>query len=254
MGGLWQRASGLAGRLTDLLLPPLCLSCRMPVLTPASLCMECWQQLTLIDTPCCDVLGLPFPYASSPGLVSPQALRDPPPFRKARAAVLYDDLAATIVHGGKYGDRQENLHLMSRLMARAGRELLAEADLIVPVPLHWRRLFHRRYNQSAILALDLARQEGMPVFAPEVLGRIRPTAAQASLDDVKARSRNVRRAFAVPEIRLDQIRNRRILLVDAVMTTGATVGACTKALLKAGAARVDVLVFALVLDQGRIHI
>jgi len=246
--------AGLRSRLIDALLPPLCLACRNPVATPASLCVACWSRLTLIDSPCCDVLGIPFPYASQAGTLSPQALNDPPPFQRARAAVVYDEFSAPLVHAGKYGDRLDNMALMARMMARAGRDLLAWADLVIPVPLHWRRLWQRRYNQAAILAQALSRQRAELHFAPDMLRRVRATPAQASLSDARSRRRNVRRAFSVPDHRRANLRGKRILLVDDVMTTGATVRACTEALLGAGAAGVCVLVFALVLDERQLHI
>ena len=136
----------------DVALPPLCPACREPVGDAAGLCAACWSKLSPIERPFCERLGIPFAYDPGPGILSMQAIADPPAYQRARAAVRYDDVARALVHALKYGDRLDLAPTMGRWMARAGRELLAEADLIVPVPLHWRRLWARRFNQSAALA------------------------------------------------------------------------------------------------------
>ena len=141
---------------------------------------------------------------------------------------------------------------MARLMTRAGAEILAGAEAIVPAPLYRWRLWWRRYNQSAILARQIAELSGRR-FHPELLDRVRPTRQQAGLD-LEARRRNVSRAFKVAERMRSEVAARSIVIVDDVLTTGATAGACAQALKAAGAARVDVLAFALVQQPRRFHI
>jgi ComF family protein len=229
----------------DLALPTLCLACREPV-SGDGVCAQCWVQLSFIAPPYCDKLGIPFVYDPGPGMLSMQAIADPPAYRRARAAVRYDEVAKTLVHGLKFHDRIDLAPTMGRWMAHAGAPLLADADLLVPVPLHWRRGFSRRYNQSGALARAIGKQAGLPV-AVEALQRVRPTAHQIGLSRSE-RAANVQGAFKVPASCKAEIQGRRIVLIDDVLTSGATVDACARALLRARAASVDVLVFARVVD------
>lgn len=238
--------------VVDTLAPSQCLHCRRPVEQAASLCVSCWAELKQIDDPVCDMLGTPFAYDQGPGSLSPAALADPPDWDKARAAVLFEDVAQGLVHALKYNDRQEAGLLMARMMARAGRELLAQADVIVPVPLYRWRLWRRRFNQSAFLALQLAKTSGTP-FRPELLTRARATTSQVGLDQV-ARRRNVRGAFAVPPEKTAEVAGKAVLLVDDVRTTGATAEACAVTLKKSGARTVSLLTFALVPGPAKQHI
>jgi ComF family protein len=239
-------------RLADFLIPPQCLACGQGLVDPAALCADCWRQMRLIETPCCDVLGVPFAYDQGEGTVSPAALTDPPPWNRARAAAAYGEVAKNLIHALKYRDRHEAALVMARLMVRAGASVLAEAEAIVPVPLHRLRLWTRRYNQSSLLAQHLCRQT-KHAYRPELLLRIRATRRQVGLDHDRRR-KNVQGAFRVPEAMKGEVRGRHLLLIDDVMTTGATAGACAAALKRAGAAKVDVLVFALVLEPRALHI
>ena len=198
--------------------------------------------MRLIEKPYCARLGIPFTYTMGEGALSAEAIADPPPFDCCRAVAVFDDVARKLVHGLKYRDRLELASWMAAWMARAGAEVVASADLIVPVPLHVRRLWWRRANQSALLAQGVAAWGGVR-FAPLVLRRIRATDQQVGLTPDQ-RDRNVRGAFLVPLEARISVAGRRVLLVDDVYTTGATVKAATRALLRAGAAAVDVLVFA----------
>lgn len=238
--------------VVDLVTPSLCLGCAAPVGEPASLCVACWDRLRQIDEPVCDALGTPFAYEQGEGALSAAALSDPPAWDRSRAAVLFEDEAAKLVHGLKYRDRPEAGLLMARMMARAGRKLLAEADVVVPVPLHWLRLWQRRFNQSALLAQQVARLSGRP-WRHDLLVRGRRTRAQVGLDQ-EGRRKNVRNAFLVPPDKARQVAGRSILLVDDVRTTGATAEACALALKAAGAARVGLLTFALVPLPAKPHI
>ena len=236
-------AAAAAGRrLIDLALPPQCLACHAPVAEMGTLCPSCWSRLKLIERPHCERLGIPFAYDLGAGALSAEAIADPPPFDRARAVAIYDDVARRLVHGLKYRDRLELARWMAGWMARAGADVVDKADIIVPVPLHRRRLWWRRYNQSALLAHVLADAIGRPAVSDALL-RIRATAQQVGLS-AEERDRNVRGAFRVTAEGKRLIAGRRVLLVDDVYTTGATVKAGTRALLRAGAAAVDVLTFA----------
>ena len=197
-------------------------------------------------------MGTPFAYDQGEGALSAVALADPPPWDKARAAIVFDQNSKHLIHALKYKDHHEAALMMVRMMARAGRELLAEADFIVPVPLHSTRLWKRRFNQASLLAKPLAKS-ATKKYAPDLLVRKIATRQQVGLDQ-KARQKNVKKAFQVPESKLIELKGRNILLVDDVRTTGATFAACAEALKKAGAARVNVLSFALVLEPHRFHI
>jgi ComF family protein len=248
--------SRIPGRLwrgfVDLVTPSLCLGCGKGVSEPASLCLTCWAGLQHLDEPVCDVLGTPFAYDQGEGAVSAGAISDPPAWDRARAAAIFDEGAAKLVHALKYRDRQEAGLLMARMMARAGRRLLAEADVILPVPLHRHRLWQRRFNQSAYLAQQISKLSGKP-WRHDILLRARRTRAQVGLDEAERR-RNVRGAFLIRPEAKATVEGKTVLLVDDVRTTGATAEACAETLKRAGAARVSLLSFALVPHPARPHI
>lgn len=247
--GVWHacRGTGLAAaRLAlDVALPTLCAACREPV-AGDGVCAACWSQLAFIAPPYCPRLGIPFVYDPGPDMLSMQAIADPPAYQRARAAVRYDDVAKTLVHALKYQDRTDLAPTMGRWMARAGSELLDGADALVPVPLHWRRAWSRRYNQSGALAGVIAQHSGVNV-AGDALRRIRPTLQQIGLSRTE-RAANVQGAFQVLPDKIGMVQGRRLILIDDVLTSGATLDACARALLRARAAQVDVLVFARVVD------
>jgi ComF family protein len=245
-------ATGFGRGVLHFLMPPLCIGCHAPVADVPALCPACWTKLAFIEAPLCDRLGTPFPYDQGEGTVSAAAIADPPLWDRARAAVAFDEVSRQLIHALKYHDRHEAGLLMARLMARAGQDLIAEADAIVPVPLYRWRLWQRRYNQSVLLARKIGEISGRPV-KPDLLLRIRPTRRQAGLD-AETRARNVRNAFKVPDEAETPVEGRSIVIVDDVLTTGATAAAATRALKEAGAVRVDILSFALVLQPKRIHI
>jgi ComF family protein len=235
----------------DLALPPLCPACREPV-EGRALCPGCWSKLSFITRPYCERLGIPFVYDPGPGILSMEAIADPPAYRRARAAVRFDEISRALVHALKYGDRLDLAPMMGQWVSQAGRELLAEADALVPVPLHWRRLWARRFNQSAMLAATISTESGVPIAAG-VLKRVKPTAQQVGLSRSE-RAANIQGAFRVPPECRGAVTGRRLILVDDVLTSGATVDGCARALLRAGAANVDVLIFARVAEPVRTSI
>lgn len=247
------RGAAAAGRLLraalDLVYPPSCIACRRAVAGDAGLCGACWRAVRFIERPFCERLGVPFPQDFGPGLLSPEAAAHPPAYGRARAVAHYDDgPARKLVHALKYGDRLELAGPLGRWMARAGADLLAEADVLVPVPLHRARLWRRQFNQAALLAREIARGSGLPWDA-EALERAKATASQVGMTR-RQRAENVQGAFAVRAEGAARLAGRRVLLVDDVLTTGATLNAAARALLRAGAAGVDVLVFARVVTAG----
>jgi ComF family protein len=244
-------ARSILGLALGVALPQLCAACREPVASEG-LCAACWSKLSFIAPPYCARLGIPFPFDPGPGILSLEAIADPPAYNRARAAVRFDDIARKLVHGLKYADRLDLAPIMGRWMAHAGRELIAEADLLVPVPLHWRRQWARRFNQSALLAEVIGKASGLRV-CHGMLKRIKATAHQVGLARSE-RALNVQGAFGVPADGRSALAGRRIVLVDDVLTSGATIEACTRALLRAGVAGVDVLVFARVVAPARVPI
>ena len=240
-----QLGAGIAalGRLLlDQLYPPACIACQSPLLGGDSLCPACFAGLGQISAPFCPVLGLPFDTDPGAEALSTEALADPPPFARARAAVRYGEVAGTLVSRLKYGDRPELARFCARLMASAGRDFWASNPVLVPVPLHASRLRFRRYNQSALLAQELARQTGLAVD-PHLVRRHRKTRQQVGLSG-DGRLRNVQGAFSVHPLFMQRVQGRPVVLVDDVYTTGATVKAVTRVLKRAGAAEINVLTFA----------
>jgi predicted amidophosphoribosyltransferase len=176
----WRR---LLRRLADVVVPPVCLACHARLDEPGALCGACWRQVSFIGPPLCDRLGLPLPYGpAGEVVVSAAAVADPPVWARARAAAVYESggVVAELIHGMKYADRHDARHMLGRWLVEAGRELLAEADVIVPVPLTWRRQVRRQFNQSALLAREVSRLSGV-AWAPAALRKVRETRAQVTL-------------------------------------------------------------------------
>jgi ComF family protein len=246
----WLRQAGTA--VLDAVLPLRCLSCGIEIAAPGALCSTCWAGLDFLGPPQCRCCGLPFDHAAAAGAgedpVCAGCLAHPPRWDRARAAFLYDDASRKLILAFKHGDQTHAAPAFGDMLARAAAPFLAEIDLIAPVPLHRWRLLRRRYNQAALLALALGRVAGRAV-APDLLLRRRSTPSQGG-QDRNARRRNVAGAFAVRPGREPLVDGRRILLVDDVLTTGATIDECARVLRRQGAAGIDVVTLARVPPPG----
>lgn len=229
--------SSFAAPLLDLLLPPLCLSCDTPVGGASTLCPVCWGKITFISAPLCACCGAPFDLPVGDGMQCGGCLTAPPVYTSARAAMLYDDASRGLILGFKHGDRTHAAKALATWMHRAVTDKLAEIDVLVPVPLHRWRLFSRRYNQAALLAQQIATLAAKPLW-PDALRRIRATPSQGRRKRSE-RQDNVRSAFRVSSD--FDYAGKKIMLIDDVLTTGATVDECAKILRAAGAAEVHVL-------------
>ena len=241
-GGVAALARGAAAGAVDLVLPPACLACDAPVDAAGGLCADCWSRVSFIGQPCCARCGLPFTIEAAEGAVCGACTRHPPVYDRARAAFLYEGAGRELILAFKMADRSWLAPRLAVWLQRVAAPLLAEADLVVPVPLHRWRLLARRFNQAAVLAGLMARRADA-LMVPDLLVRTRRTPPQTRLSGPERR-RNVRGAFALRRGRASLVAVRRILLVDDVLTTGATVSACARTLRKAGAARVDVATLA----------
>ncbi|WP_426957174.1 ComF family protein [Muricoccus radiodurans] len=247
-GGLAQAA---AGGVLDALLPPTCLACDASVLEQGTVCAACFRGMHLLGAPMCDRCGVPFEHAGQGerqggALLCPGCVAAPPAFDAARAAFAYSDVIGRVILPMKHADRPDLARHLARHMASAGAGLLARAELIVPVPLHRWRLWTRQYNQAALLARHLGRAAGRPVL-PDALRRVRATRPLGGLS-AAGRAVAVEGAFVIARRAIHRVAGRRVLLVDDVLTSGATAGACARVLLRAGASAVDVLAAARVPD------
>ena len=227
----------------DCIAPPVCIACHVRLDRHDALCPACWSGIAFIQAPVCDRLGIPLPFDAGPNAVSAAALANPPDFDRARAVAHYGGTMRRLIHDKKYRDRHEGRRLLGRLLTTAGQELTATADIILPVPLAHSRLMSRRYNQSAELARVLSEATVIP-YEPQMLKRRRRTRPQVGLTHAQRRE-NVAGAFAVSASAKGRLAGKHILLVDDVLTSGATVNACARTLKRAGAASVDVLTLAI---------
>ncbi|HWY15133.1 MAG TPA: ComF family protein [Rhizomicrobium sp.] len=237
-------------RALDIVFPPLCCACRTPIVEAHNLCATCWNRISFLSDPLCAVCGFPFDFPAGPGVLCGSCQQRMPAFDKARSLMRYDEASRDPILALKRADRLDLVPAFARWMQRPGAELLAEADLIVPVPLHRSRLWQRRFNQSALLAQELGRLTGKPVECL-ALRRSRATRSQGEMPSASARRRNVEGAFRVHGSRSALLRNKGVLLIDDVFTTGSTIEASAKALKRAGARCVLVLTLARVVRPQR---
>jgi ComF family protein len=241
-----RRLARIGRGALDVVLPPLCLSCQTRITAHDALCPACWRQINFIRPPLCDRMGLPMPFDIGGPMLSAAAIADPPDFDRARGVACFDGLMRELIHAFKFHDSHNARRLFGRWLVEAGQEIINEADLLVAVPLARGRLISRRFNQAQILAIEVGRRMGKPV-RPFALVRSRATAHQIGLTRAQ-RSRNVAGAFRVPPSELPAISGKAIVLIDDVITSGATASAAAAVLKRAGARRVDVLALAIVSD------
>ena len=221
----------------DTVLPPRCVISGEMVDKQGMISAESWADLDFIAPPFCAQCGIPFEFEIEQGVKCSSCIEKPPPYESARAALKYNDTSRDMVLGFKHGDQTHAVRAFTPWLEMAGKELFEDADLLIPVPLHYRRLIARRYNQAALLAQSLAKKTNIPV-AVDALKRTRATKVQGHMKAAE-RHKNVKAAFSLnPKI---DVKSKNIILIDDVLTTGATVKECTKTLLKAGAGTVHVL-------------
>lgn len=239
--------------LTDLILPPLTHDGGDPSGAPG-LTAGAWSRVTFLESPVCDGCGAAFEADGGAFAADRCAacIAAPYAFARARAACVYDEASRGLILKFKHGDQQQFAGLFARWLSRAAADLLAEADAVVPVPLHRLRLLDRRFNQAAEIARPLSRHARLD-YLPDALERSRNTVSQGGRS-ARGRRLNVKSAFVVSEAGRRRVRGRRILLVDDVLTTGATAEACARALLAAGARAVDLAVVARVRNARELPI
>lgn len=243
----WQRkATPMIGPLVsvglNICFPPRCIACGKLTETANGFCTECFSAIQFIDAPLCLSCGFPFGFDLGVESLCGQCLHEAPPYDAARAVFQYDDATREMVARFKYQDRTQRAPIYGRMLARAGRDLIMQSQVIIPVPLHMKRLLQRKYNQSALLSFALSDHCALPVL-PDGLLRVRYTTPQAGLTRPQ-RLDNVRGAFRVNHRYAQYLKSKSVLLIDDVITTGATIHACTKALKAAGAMKVHVLTLA----------
>ncbi|MEZ5815169.1 MAG: ComF family protein [Alphaproteobacteria bacterium] len=233
-------------RSVDTVLPPRCILTGERVERQGMLDPGAWVQIEFIARPICRQCGFPFEFEVEQGALCAACIDRPPPFEKLRSVMKYNDASRKMILGFKHGDQTHAVKAFVPWLEKAGAELLEDADVLIPVPLHRWRLLARRYNQSAILAHSLSKTTKIPV-AVHALKRVRSTPSQGYLKAAQ-RHKNVKRAFALnPK---SDVKGKVIVLIDDVYTTGATVKECTKTLLKGGAKKVHVLTLARVVREG----
>ena len=232
----------MINRFLNLIFPPQCLNCKGRVPTHGTLCQPCWQAVQFISDPMCDACGLPFDYDIGSEALCGDCIIELPPYRKCRSAFRYDEHSRKLITRFKYSDQTQLAKIYGGWLTNAGKELLANADVIIPVPLHYFRFISRRFNQSALLA-DVISKKSDIKHCSNAMIRTRHTKQQTGLTK-NQRKDNVRNAFSVNKKHLPLIKDKNILLIDDVFTTGSTIEQCTKTLLKAGAMQVFVLTLA----------
>ena len=238
----------------NFILPPRCIVTGEIVDSVGILSPEAWAALSFIGDPHCVRCGFPFEFMSEPDFEANKdnlcggCVKKPPIYTQARSALVYDDASRDLILGFKHGDQIHNVLCFVPWLERIGSEILKDADFLVPVPLHPWRLIRRRFNQSAIIAKALNQETEIP-FILNALRRVRHTPTQGRLRQ-KERQKNVKNAFDVPTKVRETLRGKHVVLIDDVLTSGATIQECTKALLKNGVGKVSVLTLARVVKPS----
>ena len=231
----------IAQTIIDYIFPPTCLLCNSFVDKQGTLCNICWVDVTFCPTSVCHICGLPFEYEVEEKTLCGNCVKLTPFFSHARYVCLYDDKTKKLIFDLKYKDKTFLVPSLSKMIHNIGKEYIEACDYIIPVPLHKKRLYNRKYNQSAMIAKQIAKLSNKPMF-PSLLTRKKNTISQTGLSQEK-RIANVYNAFSVSKQYKMLVKNAHIVLIDDVLTTGATVNACSKTLIKSGAQKIDVLTF-----------
>jgi len=232
----------MLARTLDFIFPPQCLTCEALVPAHGTLCLTCWQGVKFIDEPMCYCCGQPFEYTIGERALCGECIKELPPFARARSVFVYDEHSRALVTKLKFSDQLYLATVFGPWLAKIGAEMIGMSNLIVPVPLHYWRFVGRRYNQAALLAEALSKKTHLPVL-PDALIRKKHTPPQTGLSR-RQREDNVKGAFAINPRHKDTVKGKHILLIDDVLTTGATLSACARSLIKAGAMQVNVLTLA----------
>lgn len=229
----------------DLILPPRCFGCGELTQEHHTLCSSCWKNCTFLASPCCSLCGWPFPFETPQQTLCPPCYRLPPPFVQCRSALAYQAGSRHLILKLKQGDGTYLAPGLSKFILRVGQDILQQTDLLIPVPLHWKRLFVRQYNQATLLSNHLTHQTNIPTRT-DLIKRHRSTPKQGR-QNRKERAANVRGAFTVSPEKKGHIKGKRLTLVDDVFTTGATLTECARTLLNEGAKEVRILTLARVI-------
>jgi len=236
----------------NFILPPRCIASGEIVDQQGMVSPVLWRELNFISNPKCECCGFPFDFdleGLNDGNLCASCIKYPPKFEKARSALIYDDASRDIILGFKHGDQTHAIPTFTPWLLRVGKELLDETDLIIPVPLHPTRLIRRRFNQAGLIAQSLSKAQNIPTILNGLI-RLRAAPTQGYLD-MKERKRNVRKAFRVNPRHQHVLKGKKVLLIDDVFTTGATINECTKELLKVGVQSVSVLTVARVVKAEK---
>ncbi len=218
--------------LLDVIYPPICIVCGNSVYEHGSICSKCWECINFISDPQCQICGFPFDFQVIEGAICAGCAYKKPYFSKARSVFLYDENSQKIITNFKYRDKTEYSSFFSRWMVRIGSNMLDECDFIIPIPLHPLKLFLRKYNQASLIANELHKHSKKKVLYNAII-RIKYTTKQASLVR-KNRFKNIKGAFRINKKYIKLLEGKNILLVDDVITTGATINECAKSLIKQG--------------------
>ncbi|MEM9279641.1 MAG: ComF family protein [Pseudomonadota bacterium] len=241
ISGISKKVRAISRSISNVLVPNSCLLCDVHLARHGGCCPSCWSDLAFIQAPVCPVMGTPFSVDMGDNFLSAEAIANPPPFDRLRAVLSYDEQARRLVSLIKYSDRTDLVPWISKWMWVAGKQLIDDADVVLPVPLHPSRLRKRRFNQAGEMARCLGKIGNLE-YNSGILHRRKATRQQVGLTE-KEREKNVAGAFVVPEANRVHLKGKRVLLIDDVYTTGATVKAATRALKRGGASNIDVLVF-----------
>jgi len=228
-------------RLINLIFPARCIACES-YNTQADLCSPCWSQLTFITRPYCNLCSLPFAYEDEADSICGHCIKQKPQYDQAISILKYDDDSQKLIHKFKYRDQLHILNYLVNLMSNIGKDIIQEADIIIPVAMYKYKLLKRGYNQAALLAMKIASKNKI-LYLPQVLIKKKNSPAQAGLKK-EERIKNIKNTFELNAKFIKRIQGKKILLIDDVITTGSTIDECCKILSKANPSKILVLTLA----------